>query len=107
MPELKIIIDKPAKNLTVLRLSGDFEGQSVLDAKEKLLSEVEQSAGSNMMLDFAGIQYIDSAAVGILLEMMKLAHAKGTQFALIHLNEPVKKVFALTRLDKVIKIYDE
>jgi anti-anti-sigma factor len=58
------------------------------------------------MIDFAEIQYIDSAALGILLEMSKLASAKKVQFGLIHVDGAVKKVIEVTKLDKVLKIFD-
>ena len=106
MAELKYTVEKTGKDLTVIRLSGEFEGYSVLNNKDALLEHVRQNTAKNLMIDFAEIEYIDSAAVGALLEMMKQAQSQKTSFGLLHVNEDVKKVLVVTKLDKILKIYE-
>ena len=106
MSGLTIKTEKPDKNLTILRLSGEFEGYAALDGKEELLRCAADTSCASLMLDMAGIEYIDSAALGILLEMSKIAANKKISLGLIHVLDPVKKVIQVTQLDKVLKILD-
>ena len=105
MSGLKIEIEKPDKKLTLLKLSGDFEGYSALDQKAGLMDSLSQVTQGTMMVDLGGVDYIDSAALGILLEMAKEASQKKIAFGLLHVQDPVKKIIEVTQLDKIIKIF--
>ena len=105
MSDLHVTFDRPSPKLALARLRGDFEGQSLLDVKEKLLETLRAQAGSEFMLDFSEVGYIDSSGVGVLLEMTKVAAACGARFGLLNVPEPVLKVLTVTRVDKIIKIY--
>ncbi len=104
--ELKIVLERPDKNLTVLRLKGEFEGLNVLNAQEELLGYVRTETAPDLIVDFAEIEYIDSAAIGILLQMAKMASEKKMKFGILHVNQHIKKVLEVTRTDKIIKIYE-
>jgi anti-sigma B factor antagonist len=102
--ELNIQVERPSEDLTIMRLSGEFEGYSALDKKEELLKVVSAATSGTLLVDLAGIEYIDSAALGILLEASKTAEKKKLKFGLVDVHDPVKKVLEITKLDKVLKI---
>ena len=106
MSVLNIKVEQPDKTLTILRLSGEFEGNAALEGKEALHKFLESRSSGTLMLDLAGIEYIDSAALGILLEMSKKAVGSKIDFGLLHVQDPVKKVLEVTKLDKVLKIFE-
>ncbi len=106
MKGLSIKAEQPDKKLTILRLSGEFEGYAALNGREALLKYLENKSACTLMLDLAGIEYIDSAALGILLEMSKNAEERRIDFGLLNLHDPVKKVLEVTHLDKVLKIFE-
>ena len=106
MSKLYIQAEEPDKKLTVLRLSGEFEGYAALEGKEELFRHLESKSSGTLMLDMSGIEYIDSAALGILLEMSKTADGKKISFGLLNVHDPVKKVLEVTQLDKVLKIFE-
>ena len=106
MGDLKIRRDQPDKWLTILRLKGEFEGLAVLNAKEELLGYLKEAMGTDFIMDLGEIEYIDSAGVGILLEMAKMASEKRMKFGLVNVHEPVKKVLAVTKVNEVLKIYE-
>ncbi len=105
MSGLTIKKETPDKNLTVLRLKGEFENTSVLDAKEELFNCVREAKGSDVMIDFSEIEYIDSSGIGVLLEMAKIASERKLRFGAVNTNEHVKKVLLMTKVDKILKIY--
>lgn len=106
MGDLKIRRDQPDKGLTILRLKGEFEGLAVLNVKEELLGYLEEAAGTDFIMDLGEIEYIDSAGIGILLEMAKMASKKSMKFGLVNVHELVRKVLVVTHVDKILKIYE-
>ena len=105
MSGLNIKAEQPDKSLTILKLSGEFEGYSALDSKEELFRHLRGRIAGTLMLDLEGIEYIDSAAIGLLLELSKEADGRKISFGLVHVHDPVKKVIEVTQLDRVLKIF--
>ena len=106
MSALNIAVENPSADLTIWRLSGEFEGMSALDAKDKLLGCAKTQAKPNLMIDLAEVQYIDSAAIGILLEIARQLQAKKIKLSLIHVAEPIRKVLVITKVDKILTVHD-
>ena len=105
MSELKITRETPDKNLTVLRLQGEFENFSVLNAKEELFRHLREAKGPEVMIDFSEISYIDSSGISVLLDMAKLALERKLRFGVLNAAENVKRVLVMTKVDKLLKIY--
>ncbi len=104
--ELKIDVDKSSKDLTVLKLSGLFEGWSALGAQEKLFALIAENTSKSIFLDLGEIEYIDSTAIGILLEMNKKSKTQAMAFGLMHVNAHVKKVLDVTKLSQTLTILE-
>jgi anti-anti-sigma factor len=102
---LKFTTDTPDKDLTVIRLEGEFENTSVLDAKEALFGCARSAKGRELMIDFSEIEYIDSSGISVLLDMAKIASERKVRFGVLNANDHVKKVLLMTKVDKVLKIY--
>lgn len=93
-------------------LVGRIQATSVLDARNVaafgslLLSKVEATSGSHILLDFSQVSYLSSAVLNELLKVhRKLLETSGS-LRLAGLNQDIRKVFEITNLDKVFVIYD-
>ena len=106
MKTLTVVVEKKSSDLVVLKLKGDFEGVSALEGKQELLSAVRDNASGNILLDLAEVSYIDSMAVGILLEMAIQAAKKNTKLAIIYANDSVKKVLSVTKVNEMVTVFD-
>jgi anti-anti-sigma factor len=102
--KLDVRVEAPEPKVKILRLHGEFEGMAVLNAKEKLFAQVDGDADSNLLADFSAIRYIDSAGIGVLLEMAKKCSVKKIKFSLLNPSEPVRKVIQVTKVDKILNI---
>ena len=57
-----------------------------------------------VILDLQQVQFVDSSGLGAIVASMK-AMGKGRTLALAGLNPTVEKVFRLTRMDSVFKLF--
>ncbi len=57
-----------------------------------------------VVVDLAGVTFIDSSGVATLVEAMKLAKAAGLTLVLAGMNDKVRDVFALARLDNFFRL---
>jgi anti-sigma B factor antagonist len=58
-----------------------------------------------LLLDFAGVSYVDSSGLATLVEYVKLAQDFGGKFALAAVTERVRTILDLVRLSEVFPIY--
>ena len=58
---------------------------------------------NDLVLDFAGVEYISSAGLRVLLAAQKAMAKKGTM-KLIHVNEANMEVFSITGFDSILTI---
>ncbi len=86
----------------------DVEGQLVVtnrqEFKQVVLDEVEQGARS-IVVDFSRSAYIDSSGLGALVSLGKRIREAGGDLRLAGLNEDLRTLFELTRLDALFPLY--
>lgn len=64
------------------------------------------NAGENpgILLDFQRVEFLSSATLSELLNIEKLVRSKNGKLRLMNLDRNLKKMFSMTKLDKVLKI---
>ena len=59
-----------------------------------------------VLLDFAGVTFIDSTGLGMLVKSHRLAQASGARFAVVHPTPQTRKLIRVLGLDQVLTIHD-
>lgn len=87
----------------------DVEGQLIVgnrqELKQKVLDELEQGE-RKFLIDFARTGYIDSSGLGVLVSLSKKIREQGGELRLANLNDDLKTLFELTKLDTLFQIAD-
>ena len=87
----------------------DVEGQLIvgirLDLKQKVLQELE-GGERKFLIDFDRTGYIDSSGLGVLVSLSKKIREQGGDLRLANLNEDLRTLFELTKLDTLFQISD-
>lgn len=87
----------------------DVEGQLIVgnrqELKQKVLEELE-GGEKTFVIDFENTGYIDSSGLGVLVSLSKKIREQGGELRLAGLNEDLRTLFELTKLDTLFKIAD-
>ncbi len=59
----------------------------------------------HVVVDLSNVSYIDSSGLAVLIEGMQNVAAYGGKFALAGLQETVRPIFEIARLDQVFRIF--
>lgn len=85
----------------------DVEGQLIVgnrqELKQKVLQELE-GGERKFLIDFARTGYIDSSGLGVLVSLSKKIREQGGELRLASLNEDLRTLFELTKLDTLFQI---
>src|SRR5258708_9125777 len=60
-----------------------------------------------LVVDLSRVTYIDSGGVAALIQAMQGVEAYGGKFALARLQETVRSIFEISRLDRVFQIFPD
>lgn len=92
------------ENALIFRLEGRFDAYEV-PALTKLI-ESEMKDGNKVLVgNLSGVNFIDSSALAGLVQFMKRSRQAGGDLHLCELQQPVRIIFELTRLDKAFEIH--
>jgi anti-anti-sigma factor len=87
----------------------DVEGQLIVgnrqELKQKVLEHLE-AGDRKFVIDFSNTGYIDSSGLGVLVSLSKKIREQGGELRLSSLNEDLRTLFELTKLDTLFRIAD-
>ena len=89
----------------ILRVEGE-----ITSASEKALmdahAEASTSGATSIILDFGGLDYMNSGGIGLLVTLLVRVQRGGQRLLAVGLNEHYRQILSLTRLDEAIAIHD-
>lgn len=91
------------ENNYVLKIAKNFTVDEVAVFRNEV-KELLKKGISNYTFDFSDCDFIDSTGLGVLVSVYKRCAEFNGSIKLINLKEEVRKLFELTRLDKVFEI---
>ena len=87
----------------------EVEGQLIVgnrqEFKQKILDALE-AGERRFLIDFTNTGYIDSSGLGVLVSLSKKIRDEGGDLRLAGLNEDLRTLFELTKLDTLFAISD-
>jgi anti-sigma B factor antagonist len=89
----------------ILELSGRFDSYTAPQVRQ-WLEEVTDQGSAQLVLNLTGVHFVDSTALATLVQGMKRCRQlNGGDLRLCCLQQPVRMIFELTRLDKAFEIF--
>jgi len=103
-------------HITLTKINGvdvvDFEDRKILEEftitqiGDGLAELIDGKPEVKLLLSFAKVEHLSSAALGMLIKLHNLVSETGGQMKLADISEPIFEVFKITRLNKLFKIHD-
>jgi anti-sigma B factor antagonist len=90
---------------TVVDVKGEIDLYTAPSLKEHL-HHLAEGGKNRMAVNLEGVEFMDSTALGVLISGLKRCREAGGTLALVAPREPVRKVLAITGLDRIFPIHD-
>lgn len=98
------IQEKDANGIQILELMGRFDAYTAPTARQWLEKATEEEP-ARIVVNLEGVQFVDSTALATLVQGMKRCRQLNGDLRLCGLQQPVRMIFELTRLDKAFEIF--
>jgi anti-sigma B factor antagonist len=90
----------------VLPLKGEIDLHVSPSVTASLNTMIEKKP-ERFVVDLSGVTYIDSAGLAALIQAMQKVEGYGGKFLLAGLQETVRSIFEISRLDQVFQIFPD
>ena len=82
-----------------------LDGPAIEQIYQDAVAALERTEQPNVILDFQAVQFMSSAALGMLIRINKKCKEFKINLKLCSIDPEIKQVFKITGLDKVFSIY--
>ena len=96
---------KDRRGVVVVGVDGQLIVGNRQELKQKVLDALE-AGNRKFLIDFTKTGYIDSSGLGVLVSLSKKIRDEGGDLRLAGLNDDLKTLFELTKLDTLFAITD-
>lgn len=86
--------------------NGRLDFSNSLELEKYLEVFINEENKKLVVLDLQNVAYVDSCALGILVEAHRMLRQKG-RLCLCHIHPHIRNLLKLTRLDEVFRLYDD
>src|SRR5512145_2037365 len=109
MSEYRRLDVKEVGDVTVIRFRDHkiVEDLNIQELAQEMFQLVEKDRHENILLNFSGVDFLSSAALGKLITMDKKVKAAGGMLKLSNIKPEIYEVFAITKLNRLFDIKDE
>jgi anti-sigma B factor antagonist len=77
---------------------------NIADIGATLGALIDEKSNPKLLLDFASVEHLSSAALGTLINVNNKIKQKNGQLRLTNIKQPIYEVFVITKLNKLFKI---
>ena len=98
--------ERQAGDVTILDLSGEVRIGEGSVALRDSIRKLADSGKKKILLNLAGVKYIDSTGIGELIARYTTVSREGGQLKLLNLTDRVQNLLVITKLLTVFDSYD-
>ena len=88
----------------VVAVHGDLDVDGAPELRRALVEAIDEHPGRQLILDLEGVDFIDSAGLGMLVAGLKRAKDRGGDLVLVATGQNVLRILEVTGLTRVFEI---
>jgi anti-sigma B factor antagonist len=92
-------------NVKILSLRGEFIGGGETDDLRDALAREAEAGTEHLLIDLAGVSYLNSTALGVLIAAHTSFTKRGARVGLCNVSKNIQNIFVITKLALVFNIY--
>ena len=100
-------VENTPAGVTIAWIEGRLNVGSNLVFLEGDLKKIVESGAKSVVLNLAGVNYVDSAGLGVLIGIAGMLRQSGGEAKIAALQPRVAEIFNIARLPKVVGVYND
>lgn len=105
MQGLEINVTETGAGIPVVNLRGEIDLHTCPELRS-ILQQMMEGGKHRIVLNLAEVPYLDSAALGVLVDAVRKARENGGGLYLVEVTPFVRRAFEITRLIKIFQVHE-
>jgi anti-sigma B factor antagonist len=106
VPRFELAEERSDEGAHVIRVRGEIHVSTAPEFAQRLSGAID-SGRTAIVLDMAGVEFIDSTGLSVLLNGLRLVSQMHGRMAIVCANPTVLRLFQITSLDDTFDIFDD
>ncbi|MFI4859206.1 MAG: STAS domain-containing protein [Phycisphaerales bacterium JB063] len=98
---------EPRGDATIAQLHGSLTVANAPDLRQGLMDALKQHKPKTLALNLTDVDFIDSSALGVFVEVRREAAAHDGSVAMTNLNDDIRGLMRIMHLDSVFTFLDD
>lgn len=94
-------------NAVIARLTGSLTVANAPELRQGLLAALKQHKPKTLALNLVAVDFVDSSALGVFVEVRRAVAADGGTLAMTNLNDDIRGLMRIMNLDSVFSFLDD
>lgn len=90
----------------IVHMAGELDHHSAEEVRSKIDDRLDRDEITKLILDFSNVTFMDSSGIGVVIGRYKKLSLKKGKVCIANVNNSVKRVFDLSGMFKIIKLYE-
>lgn len=90
----------------IVNLMGELDHHSAEEVRNKIDDRIDREKLNKLIMNFSGVTFMDSSGIGVVIGRYKKLSLKNGFVCVTDVRDSVKRVFELSGMFKIIKIYE-
>ncbi|MCI1944311.1 anti-sigma F factor antagonist [Clostridium luticellarii] len=98
--EFEVKVDK-----LIVSIKGELDHHSAEEVRNKIDDRLDRDGLNKLIMDFSGVSFMDSSGIGVVIGRYKKLNLRKGSMCITGATDLVKRVFELSGLFKIVKLY--
>ncbi len=101
------ILHRREGNVVILDIYGAISMGESKDKFARVMDDLLREASTNVLVNFANINYVDSTGLGELVGYLNKFVESNRQLKILKPHDRIKKLLQITKLDSIFEVYED
>lgn len=90
----------------IISIVGEIDHHTAEDIRDRIDSHIDSTAARNIIFDFSGVGFMDSAGIGVIIGRYKRLSPGGGKVAIVNPTSNIKRVLEISGILRIAEVYD-
>ncbi|MPQ42267.1 anti-sigma F factor antagonist [Clostridium tarantellae] len=94
------------EDVLIVSFMGELDHHSAEEVRVKVDDRIDRDNIKKLVIDFSGVTFMDSSGIGVIIGRYKKMALRKGNISIAAINKNIKRVFELSGIFKIIKVYE-
>lgn len=90
----------------VVSISGEIDHHTSEYVRDRIDRQIDEKNARNVIFDFTGVSFMDSAGIGVILGRYKRIGALGGKVAIVNARQNIRRILEISGIPKIAGLFD-